>query len=166
MSARAQTAEKRPGPDPDPKPSLRLWLKLLTSTRTIENRVRSRLRQDFATTLPRFDVLATLDHADGPLTMGELSGRLLVSNGNVTGVVARLEAEGLLTRHADPADRRSYHVELTGKGRRVFARMAAAHAGWIEALFSDLGAAEIAALSKGLDRIKSALDGGPAGAAR
>ena len=157
MTARAQAIEDKHGGAPLSKDSLRLWLKLLTCTSVIEKRVRGRLRQRFGTTLPRFDVLATLDHAAGPLTMGQLSSRLLVSNGNVTGLVARLEAAGYVSRIADAADRRTFYVTLTPKGRRSFDQMAAAHEGWIEDMFESLGAGQIAAMTEGLERIKSAL---------
>ena len=161
MTARAQAIEDKHGGAPLSKDSLRLWLKLLTCTSVIEKRVRGRLRQRFGTTLPRFDVLATLDHAAGPLTMGQLSSRLLVSNGNVTGLVARLEGEGHVSRIADAADRRTFYVTLTPKGQRDFDELAAAHEGWIEDMFQGLEAGEIAAMMEGLDRLKSALAAAP-----
>ena len=166
MTAQAKVIEDKHGGAPLAKDSLRLWLKLLTCTRVIEKRVRERLRQRFATTLPRFDVLATLDHAAKPLTMGQLSSMLLVSNGNVTGLVSRLEAEGLVSRVADPADRRTFYVALTPKGQRWFDKLAAAHEDWIEDMFQNLEAGEIAALMDRLDDIKSALAGTHTGGAR
>jgi DNA-binding MarR family transcriptional regulator len=157
MTAQARMIEDKHGGAPLAKDSLRLWLKLLTCTSVIEKRVRGRLRERFATTLPRFDLLATLDHASEPLTMGQLSSRLLVSNGNVTGLVARLEAEGHLTRIADPADRRTFYVTLTAKGQNAFNKMAITHEGWIEEMFQSLEAGEIAAIMDGLERLKWAL---------
>ncbi len=166
MTNRAQAIEDKHGGAPPSKDSLRLWLKLLTCTSVIEKRVRGRLRQRFGTTLPRFDVLATLDHAAGPLRMGQLSSRLLVSNGNVTGLVSRLEAEGYVSRIADAADRRTFYVTLTPKGQRDFDKLAAAHEGWIEDMFQSLEAGEIAAMMEGLDHIKLALANKPTGASR
>ena len=98
--------------------------------------------------------------------MGQLSGRLLVSNGNVTGLVSRLEAEGYVSRIADAADRRTFYVTLTPRGRRSFDQMAAAHEDWIEDMFQSLEAGEIAAMMEGLDHIKLALANKPTGASR
>ena len=98
--------------------------------------------------------------------MGQLSNRLLVSNGNVTGVVSRLETEGFVTRIADPADRRTFFVALTRQGQRAFDDMAAAHEAWIEETFESLEGSEITALIDSLERIKSALAGAPQGETR
>ena len=120
-------------PDPesrladDDHDSLRLWLRLLTCTLMIEKRIRSQLREQFATTLPRFDLMAQLErHPDG-LRMGELSQRLMVTGGNVTGLVDQLVAEGLVTRAATSRDRRALVVQahrarqgdLRSDGRRA-----------------------------------------------
>ncbi|MCC7046412.1 MAG: MarR family transcriptional regulator [Alphaproteobacteria bacterium] len=118
--------------------ALRLWLRLLSTSNLIESRVRVGLRERFGSTLPRFDLLAQLDHAPDGLTMTELSRRMMVTNGNVTGLVARLIREGLVERRVDAADRRSATVRLTGAGRRVFAVMAPVHAGWIAEVFAGL----------------------------
>src|SRR5271163_3234003 len=115
------------GGAPHSKQSLRLWLKLLSCTMIVEKRLRIRLDEAFKMTLPRFDVMAALErHAQG-LTMSALSESLMVSNGNVTGVVTRLIEDGLVTRTVDRADRRSATVRLTRKGRDVFLKMAAAN---------------------------------------
>src|SRR5436190_8860572 len=122
--------------------ALKLWLRLLACTNLIEGEVRGRLRAEFDTTLPRFDLMAQLErHADG-LKMNELSQRLMVTGGNVTGITDQLESEGLVVRESDPADRRAYTVKLTAAGRRAFARMAAAHEQWVVELFAGLAAAE------------------------
>lgn len=111
--------------------ALRLWLRLLTCSTRIEDQIRNRLRQDFATTLPRFDLLAQLErHADG-LSMRELSKRLMVTGGNITGITDQLESEGLVQRVPHATDRRSFSVKLTPAGRRQFKRMAATHEGWV-----------------------------------
>ena len=139
----------------DHKRELRLWLRLLACANLIEGEVRRRLRIHFGTTLPRFDLLAQLDRA-GPegLTLGEVSRRMMVSNGNVTGIAARLVAEGLVARRPDPADRRAGTLRLTPRGRREFARQSAAHEGWIADLLAGLAPAEQAALHRLLGRAK------------
>ena len=102
------------------KSELRLWLRLLTCTNLIEAELRRRLRVAFNTTLPRFDLLAALDRAPEGLTLGEVSGRMMVSNGNVTGLVGRLAAQGSIERLPHATDRRAATVRLTAAGRRGF----------------------------------------------
>ena len=122
--------------------TLRLWLRLLTCTLTIEGRVRTRLRERFATTLPRFDLMAQLERNPKGLKMGELSRRLMVTGGNVTGITDQLVAEGLVRREPIAGDRRAYAVRLTPKGKQAFDAMAAEHEGWVEELLSGLTRAE------------------------
>lgn len=136
---------------------LRLWLRLLATANLIEGEVRRRLRAEFDTTLPRFDLLAQLHRAGGALTLGEISRRMMVSNGNITGLAARLEAEGLVERRVCDADRRAQWLRLTPKGRREFARQSAAHEEWIAALFAGLRAEERAALFRLLARAKQSV---------
>ena len=109
----------------DSKQRLRLWLRLLSCTTAIEKKARAMLNARFGTTLPRFDVMAALDREPDGLTMSGLSELLLVSNGNVTAIVARLVEDGLVTRTRDKADRRVLRVKLTAKGRRDFRGFAA-----------------------------------------
>jgi DNA-binding MarR family transcriptional regulator len=125
---------------------LRLWLRLLTCTTLIEGEVRRRLRESFDVTLPRFDLMAQLDKTPDGMTLGELSSRMMVSNGNVTGLVERLVADGLLARKPAPNDRRVQIVRLTPAGRRAFRTMARAHEGWILRVFTDLKPSEISSL--------------------
>jgi DNA-binding MarR family transcriptional regulator len=135
------------------KDRLRLWLRLLKATRVIEAQLRENLRRDFATTLPRFDVLAALSmHPEG-LKMSALSGVLRVSNGNVTGIVDRLTTEGLAERVAVPGDRRAAQVRLTAKGSEEFARQAAAHEAWIDDLLSQFDQEDAVALSAQFDQL-------------
>lgn len=124
------------------KERLRLWLRLLKSTRAIETVLRERLREDFGTTLPRFDVMAALSRYENGLKMSEISGVLKVSNGNVTGIVDRLAADGFLVRVPVPGDRRAHLVRLTRKGREEFARQAEAHEAWISDALDGFSAAE------------------------
>jgi len=123
----------------DSKDRLRLWLRLLACTTTIEQAIRTNLRQEFGTTLPRFDVMAILARTENGLTMSELSRSLMVSNGNVTGLIDRMAEEGLVMRIPHPEDRRSSYVALSKKGRERFDEMADRHAGWIDDMFDGLG---------------------------
>ncbi len=134
---------------------LRTWLRLLTCVNMIEGAVRARLHGQFATTLPRFDVLAALDGAGGELPMGALSARLMVTSGNVTGLVKGMEKDGLVVRRPHPADRRSTLIGMTEAGRALFARMAPAHARWIEETMAGLDRAEAAQLWQALGRLKA-----------
>ncbi len=140
------------------KQSLRLWLRLLACTSAIEKNVRQRFKDDFETTLPRFDVLAILDWASDTLTMGELTERLMVSNGNTTGVVKRLEREGLVERFSSPDDRRTFYVRLTGKGKTSFAKMASAHESWIDDACNSLNADEIGIMLQQLAALKESIE--------
>jgi DNA-binding MarR family transcriptional regulator len=122
----------------DDHQDLRLWLRLLACTIRIEHQVRDRLRREFETTLPRFDLMAQLErHPDG-LRMSELSRRLMVSGGNVTGITDQLEREHLVVRMFDPADRRVVAVKLTAAGLARFRDMATCHEQWIIELLAGL----------------------------
>jgi len=139
------------------KRRLKLWIRLLGVTRAAEAELRDFLRKGHGTTLPRFDVLAALHRRSDPVTMGELSRLLLVSNGNATAVVDRLEAEGLVARHADPGDRRSVRVALTEAGRSAFERLAAEHEAVVDRLFAPLDEAGIEAMTAELKRLQGGL---------
>ena len=137
---------------------LRIWLRLLSCTNLIESRVRGRLRTGFRTTLPRFDMLAQLDMAaresrEG-LTMGELARRLLVSNGNLTGLTTRLVKEGLVKRATSSHDRRAQRVRLTAAGKRAFDSMAAEHRRWIESMLGQMPGEDARKLYQLMGRLK------------
>jgi DNA-binding MarR family transcriptional regulator len=134
--------------------ALRLWLRLLTCTQLVEKELRGRLRERFDTTLPRFDLMAQLERSPEGLKMNELSRRMMVTGGNVTGITDQLVAEGLVDRVAVEGDRRAYRVRLTPKGRKVFQSMAQEHEDWIVQAFSCLGDKEIATLHKLLGKVK------------
>ena len=147
--------------------ALKLWLRLLACTTRVETLIRGRLRSGFATTLPRFDLLAQLEREPDGLTMGELSQRLMVTGGNVTGITDQLEAEGLVQRAPHPGDRRAFSVRLTAAGRRQFRRMAATHEKWIVEMFSAWSDAEkrrVHDLLAGLKLHLAVLDAAPAAA--
>jgi DNA-binding MarR family transcriptional regulator len=117
--------------EPTAKEPLRLWLRLLKTNRIIEAELRERLRLKFSTTLPRFDVMSALYRNQRGLKMSELSRMLLVSNGNVTGIVDRLSKDGLMLRENVPGDRRAYRVRLTQKGIDEFLKQASTHEIWV-----------------------------------
>ncbi|HYE49256.1 MAG TPA: MarR family transcriptional regulator [Azospirillaceae bacterium] len=142
---------------PAAKRDLRLWLRMLTCVTMIETEIRTNLRVAFDTTLPRFDYMAALHKAGGPLTMGELSRRLMVSNGNITAVTDRLEEEGLVARFRSPEDKRTQFVELTRDGSALFRRMAKDHEAWISSAFADLDEAEVEQLMELLARTKASV---------
>ncbi len=134
--------------------ALRLWLRLLTCTQLIERQVRTSLRERFDTTLPRFDLMAQLDrHPDG-LKMNELSRRMMVTGGNVTGITDQLVTEGLVERVDVAGDRRAFNVRLTERGRQVFRDMAIEHERWIVEAFSALNERDILTLHRLLGRVK------------
>jgi DNA-binding MarR family transcriptional regulator len=135
--------------------ALRLWLRLLTCTQLIEREVRARLRERFDTTLPRFDLMSQLWRYPEGLKMNELSRRLMVTGGNVTGIVDPLEKAGLVERASEPADRRAYRVRLTRAGRKAFAEMARTHEEWIVELTAGLGRREHAEIYRLLGRLKA-----------
>ncbi len=142
----------------DERDEVRTWLRMLACTNIIESRVRAALREKFDTTLPRFDLLAQLDAAsvDFPrgLTMSELSRRLMVTNGNLTGLVDRLAREGLVTRVASAPDRRAQIVSLTPAGRRALDSMTPDHAEWIREMFGGLSDADRRTLDSLLGKLK------------
>ncbi|MBQ4824138.1 MULTISPECIES: MarR family winged helix-turn-helix transcriptional regulator [unclassified Leisingera] len=142
------------------KDRLRLWLKVLKATKAVESEVRENLRRDFATTLPRFDVMAALMQHEKGLKMSELSGVLKVSNGNVTGIVERLVEDGHVQREKVEGDRRANLVRLTAAGQTEFSRQAEAHESWINAAFDGLATDEAQAIAESLDAVARRLDEG------
>ena len=142
-----------PGDPALSKERLRTWLALLKATRAVEAELRERMRREWGTTLPRFDVMAALHRAERGLTMSELSGVLRVSNGNVTGIVDRLAEDGALVREAVEGDRRASRVRLTAQGRARFEEMARLHEAWVDELLSPVGAEGLRAVRGRLARI-------------
>ena len=134
--------------------ALRLWLRLLTCTQLIEQQVRARLREQFETTLPRFDLMAQLERSPEGLKMNELSRRMMVTGGNVTGITDQLESEGMVQRLPLEGDRRALLIRLTPTGRKAFAEMASVHEGWIVESLSGLSEREVETLHKLLGKVK------------
>ena len=134
--------------------ALRLWLRMLTCTQLVEKQVRNGLRAQFATTLPRFDLMSQLERSPHGLKMNELSRRMMVTGGNVTGITDQLVTEGLVERINVEGDRRAWRVRLTPRGRKLFNEMAQQHEDWIVEAFSSLAPKEIAQLHKLLGKVK------------
>lgn len=130
------------------KESLRTWLRLLSCEALIERSLRSSFRARFAVTLPQFDVLSELERAERPLTMSQLSNELMVSNGNVTGVIDRLQRIDFVKRSRAKHDRRIQYIQLTAKGRKAFDEMASQHESWVAQLFADLSLGEMSKLQE------------------
>lgn len=143
--------------------ALRLWLRLLTCTNLVESQLRGRLRTEFDSSLPRFDLMAQLERCPDGLKMRELSRRLMVTGGNVTGLTDKLVEDGFVERREDPRDRRAFTVHLTAEGRRHFRRMARRHELWVVELLSGLDSQEKQQLIGLLHKLKHHL-GAHAGA--
>jgi DNA-binding MarR family transcriptional regulator len=144
------------------KQRLRLWIRILRTARAIEAEVRERLRVEFGVTLPQFDVMAALERKPAGMKMSELSRFLMVSNGNVTGIINRLAADKLVTRKAPDDDRRAIVVKLTPQGASQFAAMAKAHESWVNTLLSEFNAAEAGAVIHHLDGLSGRIRNGGA----
>lgn len=134
---------------------LRLWLRLLTCATLIEGEVRRRLRERFHVTMPRFDLMAQLDKAPGGMTLSDVSKRMMVSNGNVTGLVERLVESGHIDRRTSETDRRVQVIRLTKLGRAEFRKMAQDHEGWIAEMFADLTEKDVRELMRLLAKAKT-----------
>ena len=153
MAARALDAETRA--ERADHGAIRLWLRMLATNRLVETRTRRRLQERFGTTLPRFDLMSQLERAPRGLKMGELSKRMMVTGGNVTGITDMLEDEGLVERVADSADRRAWLVRLTRAGRRAFTAMAQEHERWVVESFAELSGREMSMMAALLARLKT-----------
>ena len=147
------------GREPDSKARLRLWIRLLRASRLIEGVARERLKRQFDATLPRFDVMAALYRRPDGMLMSEISRFLMVSNGNVTGIVDRLVADGMVARSQRNGDRRTSFISLTRKGRAAFAAMATAHERWIDELLAGVSARDAVELSAKLRAFRSDWEG-------
>lgn len=148
-----------PGSTTQGKDRLRLWVRMLRASRTIEAELRERLKKEFDTTLPRFDVMAALYRMPAGMLMSDLSRFLLVSNGNVTGIVDRLVSEGLVARARRNGDRRTSMVRLTEEGTKTFARIAAVHELWIGELLAKVSEDDARHLSAMLTSFRSNWEG-------
>ena len=151
MDLEARMHDAAPSEHPE---ALRLWLRMLTCTQLIEKQVRSQLRAQFDTTLPRFDLMAQLERAPEGMKMKDLSRRMMVTSGNITGITDQLVTEGLVERMDVEGDRRAYRVRLTPQGREQFMHMARQHEQWIVEAFAALGERDISTLYRLLGKVK------------
>ena len=157
-ATRVQTgARPLGGPEAMAKLESRTWLRMLACTNLVLVNLRANLRSQFDVTLPTFDILAQLQRSPTGPTMSELSRRLLVSKGNVTDLVTRLERRGLLKRRADGHDARVQHVHLTLAGERLIRRMLAAHDRWLIAMTAELGQQPMLGLYRSLGALREVL---------
>ena len=144
--------------EPLSKTRLRLWLRLLKASRQIEDQVRRKLREDCGTTLPRFDVMSVLYRHPEGLKMNRIADLLRVANGNITGIVDRLTADGLALRVAVPGDRRANLVRLTPTGITSFEAQAANHEDWIDEMLTDLNRDDLDGMIQRLDQLLDTLE--------
>jgi DNA-binding MarR family transcriptional regulator len=128
------------------------WLRLLHGYALIERELRRAVAEHC--TFPQFDVLNQLDREHDGLTFVELSRRLLVTAGNLTGIVDRLHADGLVRRTVHPADRRAFRLTLTPKGRRLVRRAQSRHHRALTMLLAEVPARDLRALRRLLDRVR------------
>ncbi len=153
----AVRADYETGIGGDDRMELRIWLRLLTCTNMLDRQVKIRLKKTADITLPRFDILAQLERHGAPMSMSALSERLMVSNGNVTGLVERLIREGLVERTRAPHDRRIRLIGLTAEGTRVFTALAEDHRRWIASMMAGLTQEDMGALHDLLALLKRSI---------
>jgi DNA-binding MarR family transcriptional regulator len=144
-------APRSTGPE---QAAVRAWVRLLTIHKRALAAIRDELEHEM--TLPRFDLLSNLSRADGQ-TLASLSRSMLVTAGNLTGLVDRAARDGLVERRADPTDRRAWRVHLTAKGTRTFREAERRHAARLVKLFSGLSRVEVATLMRLLDKLRDGL---------
>ena len=140
--------------------SVRLWLELLRCAKTQEMRLGTRFRKNFGQSLTRFDALSQLYRADNTtLSVTALASRLLAStSGNITGLIDRMEDDGLVSRRANPEDRRSFIVSLTPRGKEIFEEMAIEHGHWVTEGFDGLSAGELKTLQSSMIELRKHLE--------
>jgi DNA-binding MarR family transcriptional regulator len=137
---------------------LRAWFRLLLIHKTMSRKISARLRAEFELSTARFDTLAQLDAAGGEMTMGELSAQLMVTSGNVTGVIDGMTTDKLVARRRHETDRRSIVIAMTPAGRNLFAKARAALSKWMGEAMTDMSDAELAQLIKLFGKLKHSAD--------
>ena len=131
--------------------ALRLWITLARCYATYSKAVASKV-QDYGLTTPQFGTLEALYHL-GPLSLGELAEKLLVTGGNVTYVMDRLEDQGLVYRYRRPDDRHVIQARLTAEGRELVAEVFPSHASYVEHLSRHITREEQHVLAEMLKRL-------------
>ncbi len=128
----------------------RLWLQVLNLHRIVYADLNTALSERFGLSVPKFDVLSHLHRYPEGLAMGELSRKLKVSNGNVSGLIARLGKDGYLHKEMTKDDRRSFRARLTDHGRRVFEEALDVHRQVVAAAMASSPTPQIDRLTEGL----------------
>ena len=158
MASPLQIFERKMENIPRDKDGLRLWLRMVACTQMVEQEIRVMLRERFAMTLPRFELLAALDRVADGLTMGELSRWLMVTKGNITGIAERLSEDGFIKRQPTPTDRRSFVVTLTPKGRKLFKEMETEYERLLEELFAEISIEDFDSFTGVLAKVKDVIE--------
>jgi DNA-binding MarR family transcriptional regulator len=157
-AARAQKGMRPPdGAQAIAQLESRTWMRMLACANLVLANLRANLRVQFDVTLPTFDILAQVQRAPTGPTMSELSRRLLVSKGNITDLVTRLERRGLIERRADERDARVQHVHLTATGEKLIRKMLVAHDRWLIAMTAELGQQSMLGLHRSLGALRDVL---------
>lgn len=151
MNARKPRAQKTDSLE------LRIWLRLLSCTNIISRHLRRNLKNSYSLSLPRFDLLAQVGRPRLGPSLGELSRRLLVTKGNITDIVARLEAENLVERRRDDTDGRIQYVFLTKTGHELLNDVLPAHNKWLRDLMRGMSRQELSTLYQALGILTTAL---------
>ena len=158
MTSRLQIVEQKLQHIPRDKEGLRLWLRIVSCSQMVEQEIRTMLREKYDTTLPRFELMAALDRVPDGLTMGELSGWLMVTKGNVTGIAERLSEDGYIKRTPTPTDRRSFCVTLTPKGKKHFKEIENAYEQLLDRLFAEVSLDDSDMFTGVLARVKETVE--------
>ena len=137
-------------------PALSTWIRLLKAYNLIVKQSRTRLSEHC--TMAQFDILAQLSRGNDGTTLAELSRRLLVTAGNITGMIDRMQEAGLVERKRDHHDRRLIRVHLTSRGKNLAKAVIPAHANDIQQMFSALSQKETLELRRLLDKLIGGLE--------
>lgn len=143
---------------PEEANHLRAWITLLRCFSSIERVLMQFIAQEYNSSLPRYDVLTALALSEGSLTMGELATLLIVTKGNITGVVRRLKQDGLVRKVTSKQDRRIQSVTISAQGRKLWSAMHADYDRIISTLLSQQSDAELKALTQVLEQTLEAVD--------
>lgn len=158
MASPLQIFERKMENIPRDKDGLRLWLRLVACTQMVEQEIRVMLREKYAMTLPRFELLAALDRVPDGLTMGELSRWLMVTKGNITGIAERLSEDGFIKRQPTPTDRRSFVVTLTPRGRKLFKEMETEYETFLDQIFAEISIDDSDSFTGVLAKVKEVIE--------
>jgi DNA-binding MarR family transcriptional regulator len=159
VRARPARAERDSLPRGDGHLALSVWVRLLKAHGLLLREVRRRVPERL--TLPQFDVLAQIHRKPEGMMPRQLTQELLVTAGNLTGIVDRLVRLGFAERRPVPEDRRAVRICLTGRGRRLMQRAIPRHSRDLEAMLGRVPAADLTRLRHLLGRVSRALEATP-----